>query len=161
MKKCASCGSRELEATTERQIITGAGRKFTATLPAVRCKTCGETYTEAAAHTAVERRAAALVARSGEVTGETFRFLRHALGLRAIDVASMFAVAPETVSRWETGSREVDRLAWTTLATMAIDRAAGEVHTTTEVVLEAVRAPRPLAKAVKVPNNDGEQGAAE
>lgn len=160
MKKCASCGSRELTATTERHVITGAGRKFTATLPAMHCKSCGETFTDATAHEAVERKAGVLVARSGEVNGDTFRFLRLALGLRAVDVANMFDVAPETVSRWEQSVRDVDRLAWTTLATMAIDRESG-TPTTTEIVLEAVRAPKPLAKAVKVPTDDGEKGAAE
>lgn len=82
--------------------ITGRGQ---------RCRSCGELLFDGAE---VERQeheiAAALVAR-GVRTGPEFKLVRKLAGLRATEVAEMFGVRPETVSRWERGEVEVPRTA--------------------------------------------------
>lgn len=160
MKRCVECGGK-LERTTTRIVITAAGHKFTATLPARKCAACGETYTSAPDHMGAELAAAAMLARSGEASGETFRFMRHVLGLRGADVGALLGVTFETVSRWESGTRAVDRLAWAALASVVIARAEGEARTT-EAVLGAIATPKPLAKTVKLATSAArDRGAAE
>ena len=76
-----------------------------------RCRSCGETLYEAGELERQERElATALVAR-GIRTGQEFKHVRKIAGLRANDVAEMFGVRPETVSRWERGEGELPRTA--------------------------------------------------
>jgi DNA-binding transcriptional regulator YiaG len=55
----------------------------------------------------LELAAAAELARLGRRSGPALRFMRKALGYRAVELAAL-DVAPETLSRWETGEREVE-----------------------------------------------------
>lgn len=54
--------------------------------------------------------ATALIAR-GVRTGPEFKLVRKVAGLRATEVAEMFGVRPETISRWERGEVEIPRTA--------------------------------------------------
>jgi DNA-binding transcriptional regulator YiaG len=54
--------------------------------------------------------AAALVER-GVRTGPEFALVRKAAGFRAVEIAELFGVRPETVSRWEHGEGEIPRTA--------------------------------------------------
>ena len=148
MKKCIQCGHLGLKRATEEHSIDVAGRTFTADLPILRCPECGETYTDALAMNRAELEAARRLANVGEATGETFRFMRHALGLTAVTLGVELGVAAETISRWERGERDVDRLAWMTLAAMVTDRLENE--TTTADRLRAMRERPRLAKAVRL-----------
>jgi transcriptional regulator with XRE-family HTH domain len=58
----------------------------------------------------------------GVATGAAFRFMRKALGLRAVDLAELLNVNAATVSRWENGKVAVDRAALATLAAAASER---------------------------------------
>ncbi len=76
-----------------------------------RCKACGETlYDDAEVERQELEVADALVAR-GIVSGAEFKLVRKAAGFRATEVAEMFAVRPETVSRWERNEVAVPRTA--------------------------------------------------
>jgi putative zinc finger/helix-turn-helix YgiT family protein len=76
-----------------------------------RCRSCGEILFDGAEVERQEREiATALVAR-GVRTGPEFKLVRKVAGLRATEVADMFGVRPETVSRWERGEVEVPRTA--------------------------------------------------
>ena len=89
-----------------------------------------------------------MLAESPESSGEAFRFMRKVAGLRAIDVAELFAVTPETVSRWETDKHPIDRGALVLLGLIVKERAEG-----TSLTLDALRArlaARPLAKKVPI-----------
>lgn len=144
LKKCVQCGKRDLEKVTEEDAVTFAGRTFAAVLPAQRCEACGEVYVDADALETFERAVDLTIAREGPAYGETFRRLRKALVLRATDVAELFDVRAETVSRWETGATPVDRAAWATLAAIVIERVEGSTATLDR--LRALREPPTLAK---------------
>ncbi len=59
--------------------------------------------------------AAALVER-GIRAGNEFALVRKAAGLKSVEVAELFGVRPETVSRWEHGDGEIPRTAAFALA---------------------------------------------
>jgi DNA-binding transcriptional regulator YiaG len=70
-----------------------------------------------------ERRAAVVVlSEAADVGGAEIRFARKALGLTQARIAGLLDVAPETVSRWETGSETMSRVS--RLALLAVVRDA-------------------------------------
>jgi DNA-binding transcriptional regulator YiaG len=76
-----------------------------------RCSSCGEElydYDELGRQDALI--ADALVAR-GVRTGAEFVFVRKSADLKAVDVAELFGVRPETVWRWEHDETEIPRTA--------------------------------------------------
>jgi transcriptional regulator with XRE-family HTH domain len=84
----------------------------------------------------------------GPATGETFRFMRKSLGMRAADLAELLDVTPETISRWETGKLDVARSAWATLADVVVEQAEGRSRMLDR--LRTLREPKKLAKAVRL-----------
>lgn len=75
-----------------------------------QCQSCGECDLSLDDLAGYERRATALVLRDGHhVNGSSIRSARKALGLRQADLAILLGCEPETVSRWETGSRPMPR----------------------------------------------------
>ena len=145
LKKCVKCGSRSLVKDALEDTILVGGRTFVAALQARRCEACGEVYVDGRALEAFEKAVDLKLAQDGPATGETFRRLRKALGLRAAEVADLLDICAETVSRWETGATNVDRAAWAMLGTMVIERAANSTATIDR--LRALREPPKLAKA--------------
>lgn len=121
MARCTECGSEELSETTAPDSVTLEGQTFAADLAADRCARCGAVFFDGAAMAEFERAVAREIAQRGPATGETFRFMRKALGLRAVDVAEMLDVTPETVSRWETGKLAMTRITWLTLSSLVLD----------------------------------------
>jgi putative zinc finger/helix-turn-helix YgiT family protein len=76
-----------------------------------RCSSCGEQlfdYEELGRQDALA--ADAIVAR-GIRTGKEFVFVRKSADLKAVEVAELFGVRPETVWRWEHGESEIPRTA--------------------------------------------------
>ncbi len=70
-----------------------------------------------------ERRAAVVVlSEAADVGGAEIRFARKALGLTQARLAALLDVAPETVSRWETGAEAMSRVS--RLALLAVVRDA-------------------------------------
>ncbi len=76
-----------------------------------RCKSCGELLMELTERGRQERLAAAQLVARGIRSGVEFKFVRKLAGLRANEVAEMFGVRKETVSRWERGEVEIPRTA--------------------------------------------------
>lgn len=150
LTKCVACGfAGPLETASEDESVTVGGHTFTGAVPAERCPQCGETYTDAEGHRALALSVARALIEAGEVSGGVFRFFRHSLGLTGAALAGLLGVAPDTVSRWERGERDVDRLAWATVAGLILD----EIKEGPRMrdVLEAMRTPGPpLAKAVRL-----------
>jgi putative zinc finger/helix-turn-helix YgiT family protein len=76
-----------------------------------RCEACGEILIALSERGRQERLAAAQLASRGIRTGREFKFVRKLAGLRANEVADMFGVRHETVSRWERSEVEIPRTA--------------------------------------------------
>jgi DNA-binding transcriptional regulator YiaG len=69
-----------------------------------------------------ERRAAIVVlSQAADVGGDEIRFARKSLGFTQARLARWLDVAPETVSRWETGSETMSRVSRLALLAVARD----------------------------------------
>jgi hypothetical protein len=68
--------------------------------------------------------------------------------MKATELADLLEVASETISRWETGERAVDRGAFALLADMARDALEGRAGTLE--LLKSMRTPKRLAKTVRL-----------
>lgn len=98
----------------ERTFNVGDAEVVVSEIPAVQK---GDTVEiEADVMAMVIKKVAATLASQGMVSGPSFRYLRRALGIRAIELAEMLGVRPATVSDWETGKTRLDRAAWGLLA---------------------------------------------
>jgi putative zinc finger/helix-turn-helix YgiT family protein len=76
-----------------------------------RCTSCGEILIKLSEHGRQERVAAEQLVARGIRSGDEFKFVRKVAGLRANEVADMFGVRKETVSRWERGEVAIPRTA--------------------------------------------------
>lgn len=76
-----------------------------------RCRACREILIQLTERGRQERLAASRLVARGIRTGVEFKFVRTLAGLRATEVAEMFGVRKETVSRWERGEVEIPRTA--------------------------------------------------
>jgi putative zinc finger/helix-turn-helix YgiT family protein len=76
-----------------------------------RCKACGEILTELTELERQERLVAEQLVARGIRSGQEFRFVRKHARLQANEVAEMFGVRKETVSRWERGEVDIPRTA--------------------------------------------------
>lgn len=147
--KCVHCGESGLKKTTTAHEVHIGDRKVTVVVAASKCPKCGETHVDGATLERAELLVAEHVARSGNVSGDTFRLMRKVLGLQAKELSEIIGTPAETISRWEKGVRDVDKFAWVTLAAMVIDATEERAPVTRDVLL-AIQAPRPFPKVVKV-----------
>jgi YgiT-type zinc finger domain-containing protein len=147
--KCVQCGHEALTKTTTRHEIRIGDHVVRAVVEAEQCSKCHEVYVSGDVLERLELHIAAMIARSGNVSGETFRFMRRVLGFQAKDMLEIIGTPPETISRWEKGARDVDRFAWVTLATMVIDKTEKRAPVTRDV-LRATLTPKPFPKVVRV-----------
>jgi putative zinc finger/helix-turn-helix YgiT family protein len=146
--KCVTCSNGQMT-QSEVEIRREVGdHVFLATVPGYRCDACGEVQFEGADLARFELEVARTLAESGVASGEAFRWMRKALDLRAIDVAELFSVTPETISRWETGRVDPDRAALALLGLMVMDQTRGS--TATADSLRARMRAKPLAKRVEI-----------
>ena len=127
--KCNNCGSERWKRGTTPEALTIDGRTFKADLTADLCETCGESLVSIDEMGRFEVAIAAELARAGARSGEAIKFMRKAIGLRAVDLADLLDVAPETLSRWETGERAAPRAHVVTLGALVLDHAAGSTST--------------------------------
>jgi DNA-binding transcriptional regulator YiaG len=109
--------------------LTIAGRTFAAKVSVTSCSSCDDSRVPLEELERFELAVAAELAKAGARSGEAMRFMRKAIGLRASDLASLLDVAPETLSRWETGEREAPRVYFAALGGMVLDRVAGSTAT--------------------------------
>jgi putative zinc finger/helix-turn-helix YgiT family protein len=129
MKRCHKCRGVRLQATELEHEVEVAGCRFKAMMPATRCAECGETVVSGADLEAFELAVAADLAQRGPTSGEAFRFMRKALGLKAVEVAGLLDVTQETVSRWENDKFKPERRALALLGSMVLDRQDGRATT--------------------------------
>jgi len=137
--KCINCGKADLVKGSVPLTITVAGVEFASELPGRRCPACGYSTVDGAAAVRFELLVAEELVKRGLRGGASFKFMRKALGMKAIEIAKAFNVAPETVSRWENGQREVDWPEFMLLGFLIDDKLAG--RTTTLSRLQALAEP--------------------
>lgn len=147
--RCVSCDYEgQMEATTEAHEVTVGDRTICGDVPAAKCPRCGEVYVEGSDLERFELEVAEAIVRAGVVSGATFRFLRHRLGMQAKDLAALLDTTPETISRWEKGQRDVDRAAWLTLAMLVADRKDGRNRA--RPIVDAAAHPGTLPDVIRV-----------
>jgi putative zinc finger/helix-turn-helix YgiT family protein len=145
--KCPTCDVKTENGSAEVKRTVG-GHVFVGEVTASSCPKCGEVYYDGQALERLEVAVARELAERGLVSGAAFKFMRKALGMRAADLAELLDVAAETVSRWETGERPVDRAAWTALGGLVVDRFEGRDRVIS--ILRALDAPRKQPKNIRV-----------
>jgi DNA-binding transcriptional regulator YiaG len=126
---------------------TISGRRFSVEVPAAR-EPDGELGVHNRDLEAAELAIARALALEGPVDGDSFRYMRGALGLEQRRLAALVGVTPETMSRWEHDVLPVSRAAWLTLSTLVMER-AGSAPGTLER-LERLAAGEPPSAEVRL-----------
>ncbi len=145
--KCPNCKStKKLKAVRSAEEYEIAGHKFIVTVHALQCSECEEDLVQADELRRAELAVAERIARAGIVSGDAFRHMRGALGMKATELAELLQVTPESISRWENDKREVDRSAAMLLASMVLDTVEGK--TTTRERLASALGAKKLPKTV-------------
>ncbi len=145
MKRCAVCRSddlRETRETVDVSVPTDAGpfRVRVSGVSTAKCGSCGESFLSGPDLGRAELLAGAEAIARGLRDGATLKFVRKALGLRAVDLGELLDVSAETVSRWENGHRSAERSVWNTLADLVRDKLGGSTITLER--LKALAKPR-------------------
>lgn len=109
MTTCLDCGSEMTIATEDHAYVEAGLSAVTLLGVEVRlCPQCGETELVLPALESIHRQImSALVSKEGRLAPEEMRFLRRYAGYSGADMARRVGVAPETLSRWEHGARDV------------------------------------------------------
>lgn len=148
MKRCIKCGQERLEAAQVSDSITVGEHTFKALLSARRCSNCGAVRFAAGTLERFELSVAAELAKAGMSSSEALRFMRKSLQLRAADLAELLDVAPETISRWETGKLRAEHRTLALLGSLVVDKVEGRSSTLER--LRALREPKPLGRTVQL-----------
>lgn len=126
VRRCPSCKQSDLTEDMGREELQIGGHVFEAEFEVRRCAFCGEVVIKLDDWGRFEREIAGWLAKAGVLSGEVFRFMRKAVGLRAKELAELLDVTPETISRWEKEHRQPDRKAMMVLGDLVLDRLRGE-----------------------------------
>jgi hypothetical protein len=132
MSKC-TCGS--FAAETKRSKV--ARTTFCITSEGL-CSACGD----------ADRAVARYLAQHGPANGETFRYMRRAIGIPAKRLAELLGRTPEALSRWEHETQTIDPLAWALLGAIVLEDVAGRADTIAR--LDSMRKKTKPAKTVDV-----------
>lgn len=151
LTRCVLCGGKVV-AGPQRIERAIAGHTFRAEVKGGRCAACGEGYYEASGLGAFEREIALRLAEAGQIDGEAIRWIRKQAGIAAKDLAELLEVRPETVSRWERGTRPIDRASFAVLYGLLVEQS--RARPTVRVLLEQLRQPRRLGRMVMVKPRD-------
>lgn len=148
---CARCGQVRLGIIEQQRTFeVGFDAPLVVRVESTGCERCGRLAKPAAVARAAAMAALRVVAMSGRVNGESFRFLRSTMGLQAKEVAHMLGLGVGTISRWENDVRDLDPRAWTLLACLALEYIDGDGDPRTKKVLDAVREPHAVPTQLEV-----------
>jgi putative zinc finger/helix-turn-helix YgiT family protein len=148
MESCSSCGADTFRRGKERHEREVSGLTFTAELPAETCTACGVSRFRPEVLSRWDLAVAGELARLGHRSHSALRFMRQALDLKSMDLARLFEVRAETVSRWEAGALPVEARAFVLLGSLVHDALEG--RDTTLRLLRALAEPPSVAAEVKV-----------
>ena len=147
LTRCPNCGGRLRKEERERARHV-AEHTFTMPLPAQVCGSCGESYYQQLDMRRFDLEVARRLTEAGIVAPEAVQFVRKATGVRGKELAELLDVRPETVSRWETGRRPMDRASLAVLHALVAEQLAG--LTSTRDYLEQLGKARRLPKTVRL-----------
>ena len=149
-ERCIACGREGLQDATSQVsvVLPRCGVTATVAVRARSCASCGHVHVQDGVVARAQLAAGRALADAGVHTGEAFRHLRKAVGLRAADLARLLDVTPETISHWETGRAAPARTAFVALA--AIVHEAMDGHTATRDRLSAMAEGRPFPRTLEV-----------
>ena len=82
---------------------------------------------------AMEREIMAVLCAYGKPTPDGFQFLRSRMRFKANQLAELFGVAPETVSRWENDKSDIPLSTWELLVLLAEEHLKGKHETLTHL----------------------------
>ncbi len=91
------------------------------------------------------------LANAGVHTGEAIRLMRKALRLRAVDLARLLDLTPETISHWETGRARPNRAAFITLCALIQDAIDGRTTTRDRLTVLSKGRAYPRALSLNLP----------
>lgn len=148
MKTCTRCDREKVISIQVDDSAEVCGHTFTASLPAERCQACGQVVIHGHDVKLFELRIAAELAKAGLRTGESFMYLRKALGIPAAGIAELLDVPEDFIGYWEDGRWPVDPRAHAVLCSLVL--AKTEQKTATLDCLAVLRQPRALARRVRL-----------
>jgi len=134
MSQCPFCTDGELQPCTAEHSRELDGTRFAMSIDGLLCSACNERIFS---DDEVERFEQALTkSMAYRPPGrEGFRWLRRRLGLSGVEVAELLGTTPETVSRWETGKRDIDKSMWVLLGRVAVEAIQGRSDTRAALLL--------------------------
>jgi putative zinc finger/helix-turn-helix YgiT family protein len=118
---CKLCGQDQAFPGEVLERWTFGDPSIAVAMPATVCEACGESLVASNDLARAENAVTRALIDAGSTDPHAIRWLRKGAGLRANELAELLGVAPETVSRWEHGSRSIDRAALALLAGLALD----------------------------------------
>lgn len=137
----------------EEYSLSVAGHTFVARrMRVMKCSRCKEVTYPLATLMRIDLLIAAQLARAGENSGEAMRFMRKAVGVKAMDLAALMDMSPEHLSRLENGKKPVDARIMALLGSMALDALEG--RSTAMQALNAQQHPKKLGKSVPLEFGD-------
>ncbi len=147
MTRCTSCGKSKRRSGTVPHRLSVGNYEFKGKLPTYICsnKGCGQVTVGFEDMATFELGVAQLLAESGRVSPDAFKFMRKVIGMKAKIIANLLGVAPETVSRWENGGLPVETKAFALLGCMVMDQING--HNNTAFRLSMINFPAQLDSA--------------
>jgi DNA-binding transcriptional regulator YiaG len=151
-RRCDRCGSGDLRESKETLsvVLARSGVTGSARVTAWRCRSCDASQVDEAVKLRFHLAVSCELANAGVHTGEAFRVMRNALRLRAVDVARLLDVTPETVSHWETGKARPNRAAFVAIGALVQDALDGRTTTRDRLAALTVGRAYPRAFSVKV-----------
>jgi len=122
--KCDRCGAQMKSGRENyRYTLSGLDSVTLMNVEMRRCPECGEYEVDIPRIDELHRLIAQAVAsKRPRLTPQEIRFLRKYLGFSGVDFARTLDVTPETVSRWETGKKQMSPVAERALRLMVFVR---------------------------------------
>lgn len=102
---------------------------FRAQAPVRKCSRCGTEYEVGPIRSRMEQTVALNLIERGINAGGVLRFARKALGLRAVDLAQLLGITPETVSHWENDKTQAEPVSWVAIRDLLEDGLRGRSTT--------------------------------
>jgi putative zinc finger/helix-turn-helix YgiT family protein len=149
--RCGACGREGLrDGSSTVSVALRCGVTAAVAVPERSCPSCGEVHVDRDVLARAQLAAARALADAGVHTGDAFRHMRKVLGLRAVDLARLLDVTPETISHWETGRAAPARAAFVALAAMIDDATQGRTATLDRLTVLAEGRPWPRSLMVEL-----------